>query len=218
MKKTLSVVVLAASVLAMAALAIADAGPQGRDGSNGRTQRGGPGGLIPVNITYDAGGTEDFFQGLSGSLDVFGNIFNSANGGPLQAGTITGVSWFGRDGSGGGDMTLSFIGPPAGGSAVLYTYINFTGVANSVFNAATISQPVGTSFLVGFYVGTFNGPDSVGMQNQTANGQGFHGFQGDFLGGATIGSIAPLPQTNAMIRAAGDLATIPVELTAFDVE
>ncbi len=193
---------------------------EGRDPDQVQTVRANQGTRdnVPVTIQYDAGGAQDFFYALSGNLDVFGNSFTSATGLPLKSGTVTGLSFFGVDNGGSADLTLSFIGPPAGGVAQLYTYINFTGIINSAFNTAAVSQPVGPTFLVGGYVGTFNGPDSFGGQSQSYAGQGFHAFQGDFLGAYSIGSIASLPAQNAMIRASGPLAMVPVELINFEVE
>jgi hypothetical protein len=164
-------------------------------------------------VVYDPGAPADFFTNGDASNDIFGNLFNTSNGNPLMPGNLTAVTTFPQPV--GTDVIMSLLGPPAGGNAVVLQTVPVLGAVANTFNQVPVTQSVGSSFLVGQYLGSFNGPDSVGVRSASVNGQGFHGFQINFQAGTATG-FAPLAGQNVMVRASGTV--IPVELMSFEVD
>lgn len=217
--KRMVVVVALFALVGSVALVAQQTGRDGRGKKAEAFQRGT--GLVPEvvgTIQYDPGAPEDFFRTFDGTNRSIGNRFSSANGSPLQTGTVTAVSFFPQ--AVGGDVIVSFWGAPntGAGTAPFITFATVGGVVSSVFNVAFFNVPVGPDFMAGLYVGTFgSGPDAMGMRNATYAGQGFHGMQINFIGGTFGTGFQSLASTNAMFRASGDLL-VPVELMDFTIE
>ncbi len=168
-------------------------------------------------VAYDPGAPQDSFRGFSGTNQSVGNIFSSANGSPLQTGTVTAVTVFPI--AVGSDVIVTLYGPPTGGgNAANLGFFTVFGMVNSTFNVANLTVPVGPTFLAGIYIGTFgSGPDSIGMRSVSANGQGFHAMQVDFGNSTSASNFTLISGQNAMVRASGDILT-PVELLNFSLE
>ncbi|MCP4658646.1 MAG: hypothetical protein GY856_24815 [bacterium] len=174
---------------------------------------------VVTTIVYDPGTPADALYGTAqaGPSGCVGNQFNSDSGFALLAtGTIDQFTFYPVAN---GSVSISVYGPPTtGGAAPAIGIWGASGVVNSVFNAAGLATPtnVGSSFLVGLYVGAFGGSDQIGIRNATTNGQGYHGMQINW--GATSGTgFADLGSTNVMIRVHGDLR-VPVELMSFSID
>ena len=167
-------------------------------------------------ITYEPGAPADAFASEPGGNNVVSNHFNSAMGGPLRPGNLTGATFF--PGIVQGTAVVSVMGPPAGGQATIIGVTYLTGIAGNTFNTVNIGPfAVGADFMAGMYVGAFGGTDQIGLRNASVNGQGFHAVQMNFIGTNTATGVVPLPGQNAMFRASGNLL-VPVELMDFKLE
>ena len=187
----------------------------GRDGTRGVRVKAQPAVGGPGTVAYDPGPPQDFFRGFDGVNRTIGNQFDTRNGNPLMPGTISAVTVFPV--AVGEDAILTVFGPPMGTVAPILGIVYPSGMVDSTFNMVPFTLPVGSSFLVGMYVGTFgSGPDSVGMRSATTGGQGFHGMQINFVDLTSGTGFQTLSGQNAMVRVTGTV--VPVELQAFDVE
>ncbi len=158
-------------------------------------------------VTYDPGAPADVIVALPGSVNLYGNLFDTRNGAPLSPGTLTRVSWY--TGSIGGFAPVWFASP--GASA---TYLGCcSATAPSAFNSAPISVSAPGPFFLGLDVGGTGSFGSLGLRSASTNGQGFHGRQRPSYAGASN----TLPGQNAMVRASGSII-VPVELMEFDIE
>jgi hypothetical protein len=188
----------------------------------GRTVQGakrGPRGSDNLigTITYDPGAPADAFHSEPGGNDIIANRFNSALGGPLRPGNLTGVTFF--PGLVQGTIAVvSVLGAPVGGNATIIGVTYLAGVVSNTFNTANVGPfAVPADFMAGQYVGGFGGTDEAGLRNASVNGQGFHAQQMNFVGTNTATAVVPLPGQNVMFRATGNLL-VPVELMDFKVQ
>lgn len=216
MKGTLAVTAVA--LLAAGSLAIAAApskvghGPKAK-AVKGRVQakRASDAPHVVGTVTYDTGTNNAGFS--SGAGTNVGNHFNSALGGPLlMTGNVASLSIF-PAGTGG---YVTVFGPPnTMGTAANLGSFQFLGAAPAAFNVVALPGiPVGPDFLAGLWQ---NGSQvAVGMDNMTANGQGFHAFNlnTNFPGAGT--GFTPIPSRNALVRAIGNIL-VPVELMNFQI-
>ena len=171
---------------------------------------------IVGTITYEPGAPADAFMSEPGGNNVISNRFNSALGGPLRPGNLTGVTFF--PGIVNGTAVVSIMGPPAGGQATIIGVTYLLGIAGNTFNTVNVGPfAVGADFMAGEYVGAFGGTDQIGLRNASINGQGFHAQQMNFVGTNTATQVVPLPGQNVMFRATGNLL-VPVELMDFKVQ
>ncbi len=168
-------------------------------------------------VAYDPGApADDFGVGPTvGTVGVnyFGNRFDTRNGQPLSAGTLSAVSFYqGAQGTYGGGTTLALpvFGVPGG--ALTYQFVG--PVQSFQFNAFAISpEAVPASFFAGLDLRGNGGFGSVGLRSASTAGQGFHGIQRDFYGATT----STLPGVNVMFRVSGTVV-IPVELLEFEID
>ncbi len=161
-------------------------------------------------ISYDPPGPADSFLGNLGN--IVGNVFDTRVGNPLETGSVSQIAAY----FGGSDATFPYLGVvdltpfsilslPGVGGLVPFTFNTVPlaiGVASPpVFGGVLVSSGFGSS------------ADSVGMQNASTQGQGFHA--GSLPYG---GPVITLGNNNAMVRLAGSIWVVPVELMTFDVE
>jgi hypothetical protein len=168
-------------------------------------------------ITYDPGAPADAFLSEPGGNNIVANRFNSALGGPLRPGNLTGVTFF--PGIVQGSAIVTVLGPPVGGNATILGVTYLVGIVGNTFNTVNLAPPVAVpaDFMAGQYVGAFGGTDQAGLRNASVNGQGFHAHQMNFVGTNTATGVVPLPGQNVMFRATGNLL-VPVELMDFQVQ
>lgn len=167
-------------------------------------------------ITYEPGAPADTFMSEPGGNDNIANRFNSAQGGPLRPGNLTGVTFF--PGIVSATAILSVMGPPVGGNATIIGITYLLGIVGNTFNTVNVGPfAVGADFMAGQYVGGFAGTDQVGLRSASVNGQGFHAHQMNFVGTNTATGVTPLPGQNVMFRATGNIL-VPVELMDFQVQ
>ena len=162
-----------------------------------------------ATIQYDAG-TPDIPNGGSPG-PLVGNLFNSQNGSPLNAGTVYAATVI--FGSAPYANRLRFFGPLGGGTTAPY----LGGVPTPPTGRFTFPPiAVPSSFLAGV---SPNLASFLMMDTDSISGQGFHARYWDRnnpSGRAT--QVQLYPGVNAMIRVSGDIAVVPVELMEFDVE
>jgi len=174
---------------------------------NGKGQAAGsvPDGV--GTVTYDPGVPADVVVGTAGStINIYGNLFNSRNGGPLSPGSVSRVSWY----TGSAGFAPVWFALP-GGTA---TYLGCcSATAPSAFNSAALALSVPSSFFMGFDVGGSGSFANIGLRSASTNGQGFHGRQR--YSGAGASNV--LSGQNSMVRVSGSLI-VPVELMEFDLE
>jgi hypothetical protein len=167
-------------------------------------------------ITYDPGAPADAFLSEPAGNNIITNRFNSALGAPLRPGNLTGVTFFPGIVMG-SFAVVSVLGPPAAvGNAAILDVFYVTGFASNTFN--TVALPpvaVGGDFMAGQYVGSFDGPDEIGVRSASVDGQGFHAHQMNFINSYLATGVVALPGQNAMFRATGNLLT-PLELIDFN--
>jgi len=158
-------------------------------------------------VAYDPGVPADSVVVLTGSVNLYGNLFNTRNSLPLSSGVVTRVSWY--TGSVGGFAPVWFATP--GGTA---TYLGCCSATSAnAFNSAALALAVPSSFFLGLDVGGSGAFGSLGLRSATTNSQGFHGRQRYSGAGASN----TLSGQNMMVRVSGDIV-IPVELLDFNVE
>ena len=170
------------------------------------------------SVIYDPGAPADFFRTDTGAGNqIVGNVFNSAAGSPLLAtGSITHFTVFPNVAD--GNVIISLLGPPAGTTAAPVIGFTVSGIVSNYFNQIGVAPlAIGSSFLVGQYVGTYLGPDSIGIRTATTNGQGYHAMQINYVSPAVATGFQTIPGQNAMVRLRGNLL-VPVELMRFTVE
>ena len=173
-------------------------------------------------IQYDTGVNAGFHPDgqLGGNLNrVVGNRFNTALGGPLLfANRVFTLTVFPAN-SGVQSVSVAS-GPNSMGTAMVIDYLAVNLMANQ-FNEIPIDPPAfvpGPEFL-GLFLGTFGSTQPaglVGMSDMATMGQGFHGIQGFYTSNMIAAQLAPVPNRNAMVRAAIDV--FPVELMEFVIQ
>jgi hypothetical protein len=143
----------------------------------------------------------------------YGNRFNTAAGNPLTAsGTITQLSWFMTSGAGTDSVFISYFDQLAGTAANVITSVSVPAPNPGGFNTrATTVNYVGSTFLAGVW---YIAGDTPGLGSGTTGGQGHHGMLINDIVGTGYQSIANI---NGLVRASGNVVTIPVELTGFEV-
>jgi len=161
-------------------------------------------------VQYDPGAPADTF--LSGgpanaASYLNGNRFDTRNGQPLSAGTITGISWY--QGADPANFAGVVVGPIGG---VPVFAVSYDPLPNT-FNAISPVIPIPPSFFAGLALSPVASFGSIGARSATYAGGGFHGLQQSFSGGTTN----QLTNLNVMVRVTGSMV-IPVELTEFEVE
>jgi hypothetical protein len=169
-------------------------------------------------VAYDPGTPADFFRTDTGSGNqIVGNRFNSASGSPLLAtGALTQITLYPYVTD--SNVLVTILTSLNGTTAFPIVGISAGGIMNGYFVALLgFSVTVGSDFLMGQYVGTYLGPDSIGVRSASVNGQGFHGMQINFVNSAIATGFTTLPGQNPMIRATGNIL-VPVELMSFTAE
>ncbi len=203
------------AVVTIAALAawsaLAGAPPsQKTPAPSGGTQGGGLDGTGVV--AYDPPGDPDEFVGNYGQF--VGNVFDTRVGNPLETGNVTQLAAF----WGAAGATFPGFGIFTAANNVTLDFQFVPGVVPFTFNTIPVTgvNNAAPGFLAGVFVSSAftSSADSVGAQSQSTMGQGFHaaGF------GYGDGNITPIANRNAMVRVAGSIWVVPVELMSFDVQ
>jgi hypothetical protein len=173
-------------------------------------------------IQYDTGVNAGFHpDGQSGgNLNrVVGNRFNTLLGGPLVWGNMVFTLTVFPANSGLQSVSVA-TGPNSMGTAMVVDYLAVDLMANQ-FNEIPINPPAfvaGGEFLA-LFLGTFGTTQAaglVGMSDMGTMGQGFHAIQGFYVSNMIAAQLAPVPNRNAMVRAAIDV--FPVELMEFRIQ
>lgn len=187
----------------------------------GRTPLKGVRGEAPEGtgiVVYDPGPPADSLLGQAGASNTVGNRFSSRNGNPLSPGSVYFLSFYLANASLGGGLAVLWGPPTGGGGAPAIASFTVGTIPSTGTNGVSFTPiNVGSDFLAGIYLNSGQpSRGQMGLRSASTNGQGFHGMQISFGGGAgaNYGSIAG---QNAMIRAAGTII-VPVELMEFDVE
>ena len=174
------------------------------------TQNGGLRGTGVVQ--YDPDGPADSFAGALGN--IVGNVFDTRAGAvPLETGNVSQMAFY----HGGSDATFPYVGVVELSPFATITLPAFSGLVPFSFNTVPITgaPSVTPPFFAGMLVSnafTSSG-DSVGMRSASTLNQGFHAGSLPF-GGPVI----DLAGRNAMVRVAGSVWVVPVELMDFDVQ
>ncbi|MCG8461433.1 MAG: hypothetical protein MI919_34560 [Holophagales bacterium] len=190
-------------------------------------------------VIYDTGVFDTIPTQPAGITDIlsYGNQFNSHNGNPIPAPSVTVTQiavWpalVNGSTTASGSAFMTVFGPvnTAGTNASPILSVNHPGIVpqtwNTVAHLGTVSPATGTGTAASFLIGMFGGAsgagtpcnsDCVGLDTgigSTVNGQGFHGMRVDDFGGGDFGTIA---SANALLRAIGNV--VPVELMSFSIE
>jgi len=169
-------------------------------------------------VQYDPGAPADGLLGQQGPSATVGNRFSSRNGNPLSTGSVSGLSFYVANASLAGGLAVLWGPPTGGGGAPAIGSFTVGTMASTGFHAVTFTAiPVGNDFLAGLYVNSGQpSRGQVGLRSASTNGQGFHGMQISFGGGAGA-NYASLAGQNSMFRASGTVI-VPVELMEFDVD
>lgn len=162
-------------------------------------------------VQYDPDGPADSFAGIV--PNIVGNVFDTRAGQPLQTGNVSQMAFY----HGGSDATFPYVGVVELSPFNVITVPAFSGLVPFSFNTVPITgaPSVSPPFFAGVVMGnTFSSSgDSVGMRSASTLGQGFHAGSLPY-GGPNI----PLAGRNAMVRVAGSVWVMPVELMDFDVQ
>jgi hypothetical protein len=162
-------------------------------------------------VQYDPNGPADSFTGTLGNL--VGNVFDTRAGQPLETGNVSQMAFY----HGGSDATFPYVGIAELSPFSTLTVPAFSGLVPFSFNTVPITgaPSVSPPFFAGMLVSTAfsSSGDSVGMRSASTLGQGFHAGSLPF-GGPVI----DLAGRNAMVRVAGSVWVVPVELMDFDVQ
>ena len=195
---TLSIIgLLGASVLS------AQVVPVDRNASKG-TRADAPDGTGIV--VYDPGAPADALLGQQGPSVT------------VSPGSVYFLSFYMANATLGGGLAVMW-GPPTGGGGApaIASFTVGTIPATGTNGVSFTPVFVGSDFMAGIYVNSGQpSRGQVGLRSASTNGQGFHGMQISFGGGAGA-NYASLAGQNAMVRAAGTII-VPVELMEFDVE
>jgi hypothetical protein len=175
---------------------------------------GGP--RVVGTITYDTGTLNAL--PIIGSY-TFGNQFDSALGGPVNAsGSVTMLTFY-LAGLSGTNAFITVYGPPSGTTASVLSSANVMGLAlgTNTVNFATPVSYTGSSFLAGVWNLNTNPTaatnDAPGLDTGTIAGQGFHGMAINDIVGTDFQTFS----ANAMVSSTGDIL-VPVELMHFEIE
>jgi hypothetical protein len=166
--------------------------------------------LINGTIQYDAGAV-----GTAGASSFcVGNQFDSAALNPLIAsGSITMVQ-ASMISVGGTAAFFSYFDQQAGTTAHLIDSVSVLGLAaglNTFVPGLSTNDYVGNTFLAGMW--RFN-TDVPAVASGTTGGQGFHGM----IINDIVATAFSRPGTfNAVLRVSGNVLSIPVELTGFEI-
>lgn len=206
----LSAALLLAGTTAWAVSQYLDPLPDQRSGPTPNAVQGG--GIEGTGVVqYDPAGPADSFAGVIGR--IVGNVFDTRMGQPLETGNVSQMAFY----HGGSDATFPYVGVVELSPFSVITTPSFSGVVPFTFNTVPITgaPSVSPPFFAGMLVSnafTSSG-DSVGMRSASTGGQGFHAGSLPF-GGPVI----DLAGRNAMVRVAGSIWVVPVELMDFDVQ
>ena len=200
--------------------------------ANPPVSRGAPGGPTVMQntvIVYDTG----TFSGVPNIPAIadnfsFGNRYDTQSGLGLATTVVVNsvAIWpamldSASTGTGGAFVTL--FGPVSGTNIAPVTSPNVGSMNIGAWNTVAVAGTL-TGSPSSFHVGMWNptagatagtspcGVDCVGVDTNTVNGQGFHGFAAEDLNGGNYQS----QSFNALIRPIG--TGLPVELTTFEVE
>lgn len=217
MKRTLVIALTVVALLATVSTTSAQSGglAEGRNPGKGHSATAPVGAGI---VVYDPGAPADSVLGQQGPSATVGNRFSSRNGNPLSPGSFYFASAYMANATLGGGLFVLW-GPPTGGGGApaIASFTIGTIAPTGTFGVTVTPIFVGSDFLAGVYVNSGQpSRGQVGLRSASTNGQGFHGMQISFGGGAGA-NYASLGGQNAMVRAAGTFI-VPVELMEFDVE
>ncbi|MEZ5330549.1 MAG: hypothetical protein R2991_00540 [Thermoanaerobaculia bacterium] len=184
--------------------------PETRQGPTPQATQGG--GIEGTGVVqYDPAGPADSFAGVVPNL--VGNVFDTRAGAPLDTGNVSQMAFY----HGGSDATFPYVGVIELSPFNVITVPAFSGLVPFSFNTVPITgaPSVSPPFFAGVVMGnTFaSSGDSVGMRSASTLGQGFHAGSLPY-GGPNI----PLAGRNAMVRVAGSVWVMPVELMDFDIQ
>jgi hypothetical protein len=215
MKRTLVIALTVVAVLAAVGVTSAkDLAPGRAPGKSNPADTPTGAGIV----VYDPGAPADALLGQNGPSITIGNRFSSRNGNPLSPGSAYFLSFYLANASLGGGLAVLW-GPPTGGGGAPAIASFTIGVIPPTGTAGVSFTPifVGSDFLAGIYLNSGQpSRGQMGLRSASTNGQGFHGMQLSFGGGAGA-NYASLAGQNAMMRAAGTFI-VPVELMEFDIE
>jgi len=169
-------------------------------------------------VAYEPGTPADFFRTDTGTGNqLVGNRFNSASGSPLLAtGALTQITLYPYVTD--SNILVTILTSLNGTTAFPIVGLSAGSIMNGYFVALLgFSITVGSDFLMAQYVGSYLGPDSIGVRSASVNGQGFHGMQINFVNSVLATGFTTLPGQNPMIRATGNIL-VPVELMSFTAE
>lgn len=176
------------------------------DRPNHRGQlKSGPEGV--GTVSYDPGAPADAIVVLPGTVNLYGNVFDTRNGQPLSPGTVTRVTWY--------TGPIGTFAPVwyAPSTPVTAVYVGCcSATVPNAFNSATVTIPAPSPIFLGLDVGGTGAFGSLGLRSASTNGQGFHGQQRTIYGAANS-----LPGQNMMVRISGSIV-VPVELLEFDLD
>jgi hypothetical protein len=173
-------------------------------------------------IQYDTGVNAGFHPDgqLGGNLNrVVGNRFNTALGGPLMMTNMIFTLTVFPANSGLQSVSVA-TGPNSMGTAMVIDYLNANLMANQ-FNEIPINPAasVGGGEFLALFLGAFGSTQPaglVGMSDMGTMSQGFHAIQGFYRSNMIASQLVPVPNRNAMVRAAIDI--FPVELLEFEIQ
>lgn len=207
---TLGVALLVAGSATWAVGQYVDPKPDQRSGPTPDAVQGG--GIEGTGVVqYDPPGAADSFAGSLGNL--VGNVFDTRMGQPLETGNVSQMAFY----HGGSDATFPYVGIAELSPFSVITTPSFSGLVPFSFNTVPITgaPSVSPPFFAGVLVSNSfaSSADSVGMRSASTGGQGFHAGSLPF-GGPVI----DLAGRNAMVRVAGSIWVVPVELMDFDVQ
>ena len=215
MKRTLTIALTVFAVLAAVSVTSAQDLAPGRNPGKGIPSETPSGVGI---VVYDPGAPADSLLGQDGPSNTVGNRFSSRNGNPLSPGSAYFLSFYLANATLGGGLAVLW-GPPTGGggASVIASFTVGTIPATGTNGVSFTPIFVGSDFLAGIYLNSGQpSRGQIGLRSASTNGQGFHGMQISFGGGAGA-NYASIAGQNAMIRAAGSFI-VPVELMEFDIE
>jgi hypothetical protein len=167
-------------------------------------------------IRYDTGFNAGFAPDFGNR--AVGNMFLDTKVFPFTTGMLTMVTLFPQR-SGIQSFTAWHLPNSMGTAQVLPPGFQQANLMAGQFNQVTLTQPITTpwNFLVTF-IGVYNGPDGlVGLDSMSYLNLGYHAVQGDYMAPNLV-NVTPIPNRNAMLRIAGTLLFIPVELMTFEIQ
>ena len=208
--------------LALSAVLVASgaASPQERPGASSRVPqavRVPPAPQLIDFIQYDTGFNAGFAPDFGNR--AVGNRFLDTKVFPfVSAGQLTMITLFPQR-SGIQSFTAWTLPNSMGTAMMLEPGFQNANFMAGQFNQVTLTQPIITpgNFIVTF-IGAFNGPDGLlGLDSMAHLNLGYHAVQGDYVAPNLV-NVTPIPNRNAMLRIAGTLLFVPVELMTFEIQ